>query len=171
MAARDPVGRDIQAVARLEQHGLERRTRGEKVSDAIVGAIGTVSFAAGHALAMAVWVAVNLGLIPGLAPFDPFPFGILTLIVSAEGVFLALFILVSQNRMSRLADQRSHLHLQVSALAEREATKMLQLLEAIHRQLGLGDADDEARALAGETQLDELAEKLARELPDQRGER
>lgn len=160
-----PVNRDVETVARLERQSLLRRSRGERVSDAIVGAVGTVWFTAGHLVAVALWVLVNVGAIPGVRPFDPFPFGILTLGVSAEGVFLALFILISQNRMMRMAEDRAHLHLQVSALAEHEATKMLQMLEAIHVRLGLGEADEEVRELAGETQLDDLAEKLNRELP------
>ena len=55
------------------------------------------------------WIAINIGIISGLTPFDPFPFGLLTLIVSTEGVLLALIILISQNRMIRQADRRSHL--------------------------------------------------------------
>jgi uncharacterized membrane protein len=50
--------------------------------------------------------------------FDPFPFGILTLLLAAESVFLTIFVLISQNRMAREAERRSHLDLQVGMLAE-----------------------------------------------------
>lgn len=167
--AGDPLHRDVETVARLERQSLARRSFSERLSDKVVTVFGTVPFAVANLVAMALWVLVNLGAVPGLDPFDPFPFGILALAVSAEGVLLVVFILISQNRMMRQADERAHLHLQVSALAEREATKMLQLLEAIHRHLGLGDPDEEVQALAGDTQLDDLADKLSRELS--RGER
>jgi uncharacterized membrane protein len=166
-----PIDHDVETVARLERQSLERRSPGERLSDAIVSVVGTLWFTAVHLVAVALWVLVNVGAIPGVRPFDPFPFGVLTLVVSAEGVFLALFILVSQNRMMRMAEDRAHLHLQVSALAEHEATKMLQMLEAIHLRLGLGEPDEEARALADETELGDLAEKLSRELPHGHHER
>ena len=63
------------------------------------------------------WIAINIGIISGLTPFDPFPFGLLTLIVSTEGVLLALIILISQNRMIRQADRRSHLDFFTDQLA------------------------------------------------------
>lgn len=163
--ATDPIRSDVETLARLEREALEQRSAGERVSDAIVSAVGTLPFTAAHLVVIGAWIAANVGLIPGVAPFDPFPFGVLSLSVATEGVFLALFILISQNRMNRQADKRTHLNLQVSALAEREATKMLQLLEGIHRHLGLGETDDETRALAGDTKLDDLADRLHRELP------
>ena len=86
-----------------------------------------MSFVVFHLLLFGVWFMVNLGLTP-LRPFDTFPFGILTLIVSAEGVLLAIFVLVSQNRMSRQANQRAHLNLQIGLLAEQETTKLLALV-------------------------------------------
>jgi len=62
---------------------------------------------------VAGWIAANLNLIPGVRAFDPFPFGILALFVSSESVFLTIFVLISQNRMSRQAERRAHLDLQV----------------------------------------------------------
>jgi len=54
--------------------------------------------------------------------FDPFPFGILALVISSESVVLTIFVLISQNRMARQAEKRSHLDLQVGMLAEQELT-------------------------------------------------
>jgi Protein of unknown function (DUF1003) len=72
---------------------------------------------------------------PRLRPFDPFPFPFLTMTVSLEAIFLALFVLASQNRLARQADKRSHLDLQINLLAEREMTAVLQLLQDIARHL------------------------------------
>ena len=72
-----------------------------------------------------------MGFIAALPPFDPFPFGILTLIVSTEGVLLAIIILISQNRMIRQADRRAHLDLQINLLAEQEASLILRQVRRI----------------------------------------
>jgi uncharacterized membrane protein len=136
-AERDPTRTNVAEIARLEEDALRQRTTGERVSAAITRRVGTVAFVALQLAGFAGWFAVNLGLVPGAPVFDPFPFGILTLVVSAEGVFLALFILISQNRMSRLADRRTHLDLQVSLLAEQELTLMLRLQTRICDHLGI----------------------------------
>jgi uncharacterized membrane protein len=156
---------NIQAVAEIEGEELRQRSRGERISDTFVGAMGTLGFVVGHATVFLAWVAVNLGFIPFLRPFDPFPFGILTLIVSAEGVFLALFILISQNRMTRVADHRAHLNLQISLLAERESTRLLQILRAIAGHLGASIDDPETERLAQHTHVQTLARELDEKLP------
>jgi uncharacterized membrane protein len=113
------------------------------------------------------WALVNTGLIPGVTPFDPFPFGILTLIVSAEGVFLAIFILISQNRMSRQADRRAHLALQVSMIAEQELTMLLRMQKRMGEHLGLdaGEVRADAERLMGETNVETIVEDLEAKLP------
>jgi uncharacterized membrane protein len=159
---------NVEAIAGLEAEALGGRSRGERVSDAIVRAIGRLGFVVAHLLVLAVWLAVNLGWLPGVRPFDPFPFGILTLIVSTEGVLLTLFVLISQNRMSRVADQRAHINLQVSLLAERESTRILRVLQDVAQELGVRHDDDEARQLAESTDLPSLARELKATLPEDR---
>ncbi len=165
VATADSAKENIEAIAELESQELRRRSRAERVSDAIVRTMGSLAFVAGHALAFLVWFAVNLGWVPGLRPFDPFPFGILTLIVSAEGVFLALFILISQNRMTRVADHRAHLNLQINMLAERESTRMLQILRAVGDRLGVPAQDEETSRLSQHTSVQTLARELEEKLP------
>ncbi len=160
------VETNVRAIAALEREALARRTLSEKVSDLITRVIGSLAFVVAHLALFVVWVLTNLRLIPRVPPFDPFPFGILTLIVSAEGVLLALFILVSQNRMIREADHRAHLNLQVSLLAEEEATQLLQLLTRISRQLGLPAApSEELEGLAQRTNVQALAREVKEKVP------
>jgi uncharacterized membrane protein len=158
---------NIRTVARLEQAAMHHRTLGERVSDRLVRLMGSIGFVLLHIVGLAVWFAINLRLVPGVRPFDPFPFGILTLIVSTEGVLLALFILVSQNSMNRQADQRAHLDLQISLLAEQETTKILQMLHALSEHAGLVDESsrEEVERLAQGTDIAVLAEELDRTLP------
>jgi uncharacterized membrane protein len=156
--------KNIETVVRLEQASMESRSLGERVSDVITRFIGTMSFVVFHLLLFGVWFSVNLGLTP-LKPFDPFPFGILTLIVSAEGVLLAIFVLVSQNRMGRQANQRAHLNLQIDLLAEQETT---QLLQKVQRLLDHFEIEPGARQehLSQETQVEALVSELQKSLPE-----
>jgi uncharacterized membrane protein len=112
-------------------------------------------------------VIANINLIPGLTPFDPFPFGILTLIVSSEGVFLAIFILISQNRMRRQADRRAHLDLQISILAEQELTMILRLQQRMCHHLGLKveESMEELRQMTHATDVEQLVSHIKEELP------
>jgi uncharacterized membrane protein len=105
---------------------------------------------------------VNAGAIRGIRPFDPFPFPFLTMTVSLEAIFLALFVLASQNRLTRQADKRSHLDLQVDLLAEREMTAVLQLLQDIAQHLDVQTSvtPDQLRDLMKKTDLRRLTNRL-----------
>ncbi|HEX9943396.1 MAG TPA: DUF1003 domain-containing protein [Thermoanaerobaculia bacterium] len=167
-ATSESARKNIETVVRLEQESMRRRSLGERISDLFTRFMGTITFVVLHLLLFGVWVAVNLGWTP-LRVFDPFPFGILTLIVSAEGVLLAIFVLVSQNRMSRQANQRAHLNLQISLLAEQETTKLLQKIQSVLDHLGVEQTplDHEVQQLSQETHVETLVSELQRSLPEE----
>lgn len=166
-ATAESAQQNIRTIAELEQQAVDLRSLSERVSDGFTRVMGSMTFVGLHVAGFLTWFAINLGLIPGVQPFDPFPFGILTLIVSGEGVLLAIFVLISQNRASRLANQRAHLNLQISLLAEQESTKLLQKIQAIADRMGIEDdaEDHEARRLSQSTHLGVLAEELKKSLP------
>lgn len=168
LATADPTAYNVRAIAELEQESLHRRTAAERVSDFFVRLMGSFFFVVLHLIFFGVWFTWNLGLAPGVEPFDPFPFGILTLIVSAEGVFLALFILISQNRMTRQADRRAHLDLQVSMLSEQEMTMMLRMQQRLCEHLGVEveSVREEAQRLMRRTDVQDLVSELEEKLPD-----
>ena len=162
------ASRHIKAISALEQQALARRSGAEKISDFIVSQAGRVWAIILHLAWFALWIVWNSGRVPGLHPFDPFPFMGLSTVVSLEAIFLSLFILVSQNRASRRADERAHLDLQVNLLSEREATKMLQLLQALCAHHGLAAAQDpEVTELLRETEPAIIARELERQLPSE----
>jgi len=168
--ATHPTILNIEAIAQLEHEALERRTATERASDAIVRFIGSIAFLLLQVLLVLTWHAINLSLVPGVKPFDPFPFGILALVISSESVLLTIFVLISQNRMMRAAERRSHLDLQVGMLAEQELTTLLQLQHKICERLGI-DVESAKHALKGfsdATDVSKLASELADKLPDQR---
>jgi uncharacterized membrane protein len=135
--ANNPTQFNIAAIAKLEEQALERRTPTEHTSDAIVKFIGSLRFLLLHVFLVAAWILVNLSLVPNIKAFDPFPFGILALFVASESVFLTICVLISQNRMARQAERRSHLDLQVGMLAEQELTMMLQMLQKLCQHSGM----------------------------------
>ena len=116
-----------------------------------------------HVVWFAAWVLVNTGAV-GVRPFDPFPFGLLTLIVSLEAIFLAIFVLMAQSRESAVAELREEVSLQVVLRMEEEVTKTLQLVAGLYTRLGQQVSEDpELREMLGP--LD--ADKIERELVDQ----
>lgn len=168
VATAEPMEYNIEAIARLEREALGHRTVVQRISDAIIRRVGSMLFIVLQLALITTWVVLNLASIPGMPAFDPAPFGLLALTVSIQGVFLALFILISQNRMTRQADRRAHLDLQVSILVEQEITTMLRMQQKLCEHLGV-DVESirrEADALVKETDVEGLVDKLEEELPD-----
>jgi uncharacterized membrane protein len=167
LATADPTAYNVREIAQLEHQALHARTTTEKVSDVITGKAGSLTFLLLHVAGFAFWGVVNVGLIPGVEPFDPFPFGILTLIVSSEGVFLAIFILITQNRMTRLSERRAHLDLQISMLAEQEMTMMLRMQQRLCEHLGVktDSIREEAKRLMNRTDVHRIVSEIEEELP------
>jgi uncharacterized membrane protein len=154
---------NINEVVRLEESALEHRTLSDKVSDAIASFVGSMAFVLIHVGWFGFWVTVNAGW----WRFDPYPFQLLCMLVSLEGVLLSTFVLIKQNRMSQRADQRNHLGLQVNMLAEKEITKVLQLQRLICRRLEIeeADSDNEVVELSNVTAIGNLARELEQKIP------
>lgn len=88
-----------------------------------------------HVVAFTGWIVWNLGFF-GLPAFDPFPYGLLTMIVSLEAIFLSIFVLMSQSRESAIGELREELTLQVNLRIEEEVTKTLHLVAGLYTRLG-----------------------------------
>jgi len=163
-----PAQRNIATIVKMEQEFLQQRSAAARIVDTAVDGVGTMPSFLVHISVFVAWIVVNSGIVRGVQPWDPFPFILLTMFVSMEGVILALFVLMKQNRMSRRADERDHLHLQVNLLAEKEITTMLQLQQDLMAHLGMPapPRDAEVRQLAEETAVENLASELREKLPD-----
>jgi len=130
--------------------------------------VGNTGFLLAQLILISGWSLVNLHIIPGLKAFDPFPFGVLALVVSSESVFLTTFVLISQNRMARQSDRRSHLDLQVGMLSEQELTTILQMLQKLCQQMGVNvdSSKQEVRSFSETTDVHKLASELEQKLPE-----
>lgn len=114
----------------------------EVIADALNYMASSTPFLVVHVLWFATWILWNTGSI-GLRPFDPFPFGLLTMVVSLEAIFLSIFVLMAQRRESAIAEMREEISLQVSLRLEEEVTKTLQLVAGLYTRLGHRMAEDE----------------------------
>ena len=123
------------------QHAAER-TVFESFADNLNGVASSTPFLLAHLVWFSIWIPWNLGWF-GLRPFDPFPFGLLTMVVSLEAIFLSIFVLMSQKRESKIAELREELMLQVNLRMEEEVTKTLQLVAGLYTRLGHVVAEDD----------------------------
>ena len=142
----------------LLRHGEERaRTFSNRLADTITRHAGSMGFVYAHVLAFVAWMIW----------LEESPWPTLTLIVSLEAIFLALFVLASQNRLAHQSDKRAHLDLQIDLLAEREMTAVLQLLQDIARKIGVEGTvtAEQISDLVKKTDIHKLTDELE-EMPE-----
>jgi uncharacterized membrane protein len=138
----DIIEQNIHTIENTRHTAANQRTREERLADSITTFSGRMYFVYFHIVWFGIWIPINLGFF-GMQPFDPFPFGLLTMIVSLEAIFLATFVLISQNRLSAEADRRADLDLQIGLLTEHELTRVLNMLDAIQDKLGIENNTDQ----------------------------
>jgi uncharacterized membrane protein len=163
----NPTADNIRAIIDIERKAVAASSWSARVSDAISRFAGSLWFVLCHLTAFVAWALWN-ATAPETLRFDPYPYGLLTFIVSLEGVLIATFVLITQNRMAAQSDRRDHLNLQVDLLAEQEMTVMLRMLRRISEKLEIQpESDEQARAekLGEETNVYELMQTLDKELP------
>jgi uncharacterized membrane protein len=155
----DVTRANVKAMREMDQLQTARHGLSDRFADLVARACGHIGFTVVHALAFAAWMLWNSF---GTAnPPDPYPFTLLTLWASAEGIFLMSFILISQNYQARIAERRNQLDLQINLLAEQENSKMLLLLEAIAKRVGALEHDDpEVGALVQATEPGKLVDQI-----------
>ena len=162
-ATLDPVTENIEAILRLETAELQRRTWTSVLADAVAGFTGSISFVVLHLTWFGLWAAWNTGLLPIGRPFDPFPFQLLAMLVSLEGVLLVTFVLIKQNQMAYLSDRRAHLDLQINLLAEREITYVLRIVQSVADRLEVPEKVLQTK-LTEDTQVEGLMQALDKKL-------
>jgi uncharacterized membrane protein len=143
----------------------EKRSLSDKIADVLTAVFGSMGFLILNIVWFVVWISLNLGLIPNIEPFDPFPFGLLTMIVSLEAIALAIIVLISQNRSAKIADLREEVDLQVDMMTEREITKLLRLVAAIVAKQGIDITEDkDLQAMLEPTPVDKIEQALEKQV-------
>lgn len=136
----------------FEAKSLGQRSILTQISDDLTAICGSVTFLVLHVFFFFGWITANIGWYrPYIPEFDPYPFGFLTLVVSLEAIFLAIFILVSQNRSAYVSTLREEVHLRVNLIAEEEITKALHVLAELRAKMGIRDRDPELQEMLERT--------------------
>ncbi len=161
-ALADIVERNIRTIIRLREKAARDRSVQDRIADIITDFSGRTVFVYVHIVWFALWIFLNIASF-GFHPFDPYPYGLLTMIVSLEAIFLSTFVLISQNRLSAEAERRADLDLHIGLLTEHELTRVLKMLDAIQHKLGIAHDDDrELAELEMETRPEEVLAEIER---------
>lgn len=127
----------------------------DKVADFLTEAFGTTWFFIANFIVFVAWFVLNSGVF--VTPFDPYPYNFLTMVVSLEAIFLAIIVLMSQNRASKVADIRQKMDFEINVRAEGEITRVLLLIEKLHEHMGSKIRHDhELREMERPTDLEEI---------------
>lgn len=154
------VERNITAIESHRQEVEASKGLQDHLADGITRFSGSMLFIYLHVVIFAVWIVGNLHL-GGLPAFDPYPFGMLTTIVSLEAIFLSTFVLVSQNRQAEMAERRAELDLQINLLTEYEVTRILILTDKLAEKMGVcEEVKEELRELERDIEPGEMLKEL-----------
>ena len=120
-----------------EEMEMQRLNVLDRISDWLAWFSGSMPFLISHSVWFIVWITLNT-MILGDRAFDPFPFGLLTMIVSLEAIFLACFVLISQNRQAQKDKVRADVEYEVNIKAELEVAHLHEKTDRIYEQLMAG---------------------------------
>lgn len=140
------TGRRLRESSRLLRHSVsrdineeteDRRTRVMKVADWISEFSGSLEFLFIHLGVFFVWIVLNVAPLShtSFGNFDPFPFGLLTMVVSLEAIILSVFVLLSQNRQVARDRVRNDIEYQVNLKAELEVGHLHEKFDHFHQEV------------------------------------
>ena len=130
----------------------------DKIAEKLTNAFGTTGFFVVHVVVFIVWITWNL--LPQFHHFDPFPFIFLTVVTSIEAIFLAIIVLMSQNRDARIATTRSKLDFEIDVRSEAEITRIIMMLEEMQDHFNIQRTDDDdLRWMKKPTNIEDLQKK------------
>jgi uncharacterized membrane protein len=156
------IERNIRTIIQLRRKASRERSAQDRAADAITSFSGSMLFVHLHIAWFSIWVLLNTGRF-GVHAVDPFPYGLLTMVVSLEAIFLSTLVLITQNRLSDEGEQRADLDLQIGLLTEHELTRVLRMLDAIQKKLGIENQETgELADLEMETRPEEVLAEIAR---------
>ena len=156
------IERNIRTIIHLRLEAAGERGLQDRIADVITSFSGRMIFVYVHIVWFGAWILLNTGNF-GVQPFDPYPYGLLTMVVSLEAIFLSTFVLISQNRFSQEAEHRADLDMHIGLLTEHELTRVLLMLDAIQDKLGIkNDENSELADLEMETRPEDVLAEIER---------
>jgi uncharacterized membrane protein len=156
------IERNIRTIIHLRAKAANQRNLQDRIADGVTAFSGRMIFVYVHIIWFGIWILLNTGRF-GVPVFDPFPYGLLTMIVSLEAIFLSTFVLISQNRLGEESERRADLDLHIGLLTEHELTRVLQMLDIIQDKLGIVDhANSDLADLEMETKPEDVLAEIRR---------
>jgi uncharacterized membrane protein len=136
----------------------------EKWTDALAKfltrSFGTLRFLILTLIFIILWIIVNIGLVPGINPFDLYPFAWLVTLVQLFSIVLSIIILISQNQAMRISEVRQQMDFEINVRAEQEITKILHMIVDIHTKLGIAKIDEELEQMKETIIISEIKEDV-----------
>lgn len=165
--ANETVQSSRRIIKSLKAKADAKRSFSEKTADFLTAIFGSIPFLLINAILFLFWIIANLDLIPGIKPFDAYPFGLLTMIVSLEAIFLSVFVLISQNRASKVDDLREEIDLQVDIITEQELTKLMIMVNRLLEKQGIDTSkDEELQQMLKPTNMEKIERTLEKQVID-----
>lgn len=136
------MGRRLRRTATMLRHTASRNvnleikqqsTTLERIADKIAAFSGSIPFLIIHVVWFGLWIFFNTRFSP-MEPFDPFPFGLLTMVVSLEAIILSVFVLLSQNRQVKKDRLRSEIDYTVNRNAEMEVAHLHEKIDLLYTE-------------------------------------
>lgn len=142
-----------------------KMTKTEKLANWITLHLGSANFLLFNLSIFIMWVLINTNQIKIIPVFDPFPFILLITIVSLEAIILAIFVLISQNRDSKIDALREEINLKINVIAEKEITKIMKMLVILLERQGVDiSLDPELKKLLKPISEEEIEKRLEKEI-------
>jgi len=152
--------RNIEALMERRRDEAATATGEERFVTAITRFTGSMVFIYVHLVIFGFWIIANVWGLPGIRQFDP-SLAYLAVTASLEAIFLATFVLITQNRMSAAAERRADLHVQMTLLVEHELTRLMAIISAVAQKLGVTTSvDSEVEELKQDVTADAVLDKL-----------
>lgn len=145
----DHISQNVETISAFYTREEQKISHSQRTLESISDFIGKPFFLGSIVLFVGLWILVNLfGHYVGVAAFDPAPFHLLSGIVTLGALITSTVVLIKQNRLAKLEEQRAHLDLQVNLLTEQKVTKIINQLEELRRDLPMVKDRHDPRATA-----------------------
>ena len=154
--------RNIRKIIQVRLQATRRHSFQDRLANRMTKLSGSMFFFHLHTIWFGTWMLLNTGRV-GIRPFDPYPYGLLTMIVSLEAIFLSTCVLISQNIRGREAERLTDLGLHTGLLTEHELTRVLQMLRAIQAKMGI-DTDEDSDLADADLEMETKPEDVLAEL-------
>jgi uncharacterized membrane protein len=159
------MGQNPKTIKSIKAKADEKRSLIDILADRTTALLGSNVFLFVNLLIFVAWIAINTGVVPGIKPFDEFPFSLLTTSVSLEAIILAILVLISQNRAAKVADLREEVQLQVNVITEEEITRMMWMLVLLLQKNGIPiPVDERLQEMLRDTDVEKIEKNMEKQI-------